>query len=313
MIVRNFEYLLALHREGHFGNAAKSCNLSQPTLSAGIKQLEEDMGVEIVRHGRRYDGLTSEGMRVLSWAQQMYDDCKGLERELSALRRGIEGQFRLGILPGTAGVAPTLSIALAEKTPLLQQSVLVSGASSLLQAIRENNLDIALMHLEDIPGEDFDTHLLYRERIFLFHAARTQQPRSTTWDHVLNRQLCVLNSAVPEPIQDRLMQCTAQTIRTDSIDVLSAHVATGKYSAVLPQSLAGQLAHIPNLHAIAINGPMSHSNVGFVAGKNAFEAPSSRALLEMVHTPELAATLQSVISIHRRFQPKADSSQSPLK
>ena len=141
------------------------------------------------------------------------------------------------------------------------------------------------MHLEDIPGEDFDTHLLYRERIFLFHAARTQQPRSTTWDHVLNRQLCVLNSAVPEPIQDRLMQCTAQTIRTDSIDVLSAHVATGKYSAVLPQSLAGQLAHIPNLHAIAINGPMSHSNVGFVAGKNAFEAPSSRALLEMVHTP----------------------------
>ena len=171
------------------------------------------MGVEIVRHGRRYDGLTSEGMRVLSWAQQMYDVCKGLERELSALRRGIEGQFRLGILPGTAGVAPTLSIALAEKTPLLQQSVLVSGASSLLQAIRENNLDIALMHLEDIPGEDFDTHLLYRERIFLFHAARTQQPRSTTWDHVLNRQLCVLNSAVPEPIQDRLMQCTAQTIR----------------------------------------------------------------------------------------------------
>ncbi|CAB3976137.1 LysR family transcriptional regulator [Burkholderia cenocepacia] len=61
MIVRNFEYLLALHREGHFGNAAKSCNVSQPTLSAGIKQLEEDMGVEIVRHGRRYDGLTSKG------------------------------------------------------------------------------------------------------------------------------------------------------------------------------------------------------------------------------------------------------------
>ncbi|MDX7527888.1 LysR family transcriptional regulator, partial [Enterobacter hormaechei] len=76
-------------------------------------------------------------------------------------------------LPGTAGIAPTLSIALAEKTPLLQQSILVSGTSSLLQAIRENTLDMALMHLEDIPGEDFDTHLLYRERIFLFHATRT--------------------------------------------------------------------------------------------------------------------------------------------
>ncbi len=311
MIVRNLEYLLALHREGHYGNAAKSCNVSQPTLSAGIKQLEEDMDVEIVRHGRRYDGLTAEGTRVLAWAQQMYDDCKGLERELSALRQGIEGQFRLGVLPGTSGVAPTLSVALAEKIPLLRQSILVSSASSLLRAIRENKLDVALMHFEDIPGKDFDTYLLYRERIFLFHVAKTQKPRNTTWEHVLNRQLCLLSSAVSEPVQDRLTQCTAQTIRTDSIDVLSAHVATGKYAAVLPQSLAGRFAHIPNLHAVAINGPLSHSNVGFVAGKNAFETPSLRALLEMVHSPELADTLQTVISIHRRFQPKADLSQPP--
>ncbi|VWB51716.1 hypothetical protein BLA13014_02250 [Burkholderia aenigmatica] len=271
------------------------------------------MGVDIVRHGRRYDGLTSEGMRVLAWAQQMYDDCKGLERELSSLRRGMEGHFRLGILPGTSGVAPTLSIALADKIPLLQQSILVSSAATLLQAIRENNLDMALMHLEDIPGDEFDTHLLYRERIFLFHADGEHQPRNTTWEHVLNRRICLLNSGVSEAIQDRLTRCTAQTIRTDSIDVLSAHLATGNYSAVLPQSLAGRLAHVPNLHAIAIDGPMSHSNVGFVAGKNAFEAPSSRALLEMVHTPELADTLQSVISIHRRFQPKADPSHSNLE
>lgn len=305
MIVRNFEYLLALHREGHFGNAAKSCNVSQPTLSAGIKQLEEDMGVEIVRHGRRYDGLTSEGMRVLTWAQQMYDDCKGLERELSALRRGIEGRFRLGVLPGTSGVAPTLSVALAEKIPLLQQTILVANAPSLLQAIRDNSLDMALMHFEDAPGEDLDTHLLYRERIFVFQSTKTQQPRNTTWENLLNRQLCLLNSAVSEPIQNKLAQCTALTIRTDSMDVLSAHVATGKYSAVLPQSLAGRLAHIPNLQAIAIAGSMSHSNVGFVAGKNAFDSPSSRALLEMVHTPDLATSLQAVISAHRRFQPKA--------
>ena len=313
MIVRNFEYLLALYREGHFGNAAKSCNVSQPTLSAGIKQLEEDMGVEIVRHGRRYDGLTSEGMRVLAWAQQMYDDCKGLERELSALQRGIEGEFRLGLLPGTSGVAPTLSVALAEKIPLLKQSILVTNASSLVQAIRENDLDMALMYFEDMSGENFDTHLLYRERFFLFHAAKTQQSRNTTWEHVLSRQLCLLNSAVSGSIQDKLAQCTAQTICTDSMDLLSAHVATGKYSAVLPQSLAGRLAHIPNLHAIAITEPMSHTNVGFVAGKNAFESPMSRALLEMVHTPELAASLRSVISIHRRFQPKSYPSQDTLE
>ena len=49
MIIRNFEYLLALHQERHFSRAAVICSVSQPTLSSGIKQLEEDMRVQIVK------------------------------------------------------------------------------------------------------------------------------------------------------------------------------------------------------------------------------------------------------------------------
>ena len=93
MIVKNFGYLIALDQEGHFGRAAKSCNVSQPTLSAGIKQLEQDLGVEIVRHGRRYDGLTSEGETVLAWAKKIESNCEGLERDLSAQKRGLEVKF----------------------------------------------------------------------------------------------------------------------------------------------------------------------------------------------------------------------------
>ncbi|WP_336947595.1 LysR family transcriptional regulator [Asaia sp. HN010] len=56
---RNFEYLIALSTEGHFGNAVKACHVSQPTPSSGIKQLEEDLGVRTVRHGRRMMGSKS--------------------------------------------------------------------------------------------------------------------------------------------------------------------------------------------------------------------------------------------------------------
>lgn len=312
MIVRNFEYLLALHREGHYGNAAKSCNVSQPTLSAGIKQLEEDMGVQIVRHGRRYDGLTSEGMRVLAWAQQMHDDCKGLRRELSELRQGIKGHFRLGVLPGASAIAPALSIALGDRLPLLRQSVVVASSASLIESIRENELDVALVHLEDLPGKELDTHLLYRERVFLFQSAITKQPRSVTWDYVLNKQLCMLRSAVSEQIQCQLDQCNANVISTDSMEVLSAHIAAGRYSAVLPQSLAIRLANVAHIQAVAIAGPGSHSNVGFVAGKNAFESAALRTLLEMVHTIELATSLRAILAVHRRLRPKADPSEDAL-
>ena len=65
MDIRQLRYLSALAREKHFARAAESCHVSQPTLSARIRQLEEELGVAIVQRGQRYQGLTAEGERVL--------------------------------------------------------------------------------------------------------------------------------------------------------------------------------------------------------------------------------------------------------
>lgn len=307
MIVRNFEYLLALDREGHFGRAAQSCNVSQPTLSAGIKQLEEDLDVKIVRHSRRYDGLTQEGESVLAWAKKMYNDCAGLERELSALKRGLEGRFRLGLIAGTSAVAPILSVALAEKIPLLEQCISEGDTTSLLRSLSAHTMEMALTYLEDVPEEDgFDTHLLYRERVFLFQMSEVKLPRRVTWDHVTSMPLCILNSALPNSAQSQLAHCKAMTIQTSAVDVLVAHVATGRYATVLPQSLVTHLAQIPNLQAIAITGDGSHANVGFVAVKGGLKATPSTALLELVHTSELVKAIQNVVALHRQFQPGDD-------
>ncbi|KSV64623.1 hypothetical protein N182_36405 [Sinorhizobium sp. GL2] len=304
MIVRNFEYLLALHREEHFGRAAKACNVSQPTLSAGIKQLEEDTGVQIVRHGRRYDGLTREGERVLVWAQQMYDDCKGLERDLSALRRGLEGQFRLGVQPGVSAIMPTISVALSEKIPFLEQSIQTRDLASLLTAVRRHELDIALVYTENLDGEEFDTHLLYRERLLLFLVGDDTKLRNVNWEEMKTIPLCLMNASLPELALAQLSQRDAQTIYTDSMEVLVKHLAAGRYFSVLPQSLAGRLMEVPRLRALTITGPGTQANVGFVASKNGLENATSRALLEMIHMPELIVRIKAILSTHRRLRPK---------
>ncbi|CAB3756554.1 LysR family transcriptional regulator [Burkholderia sp. MSh2] len=303
MIVRNFEYLIALNREGHYGRAAQSCNVSQPTLSAGIKQLEKDLDTQIVHHGKRYDGLTKEGTLVLAWAQQMHEDCKGLRRELSALHRGIEGPFRLGVLPGMSAVAPILSVALAEKIPLLEQSITTADSITLSTCLREGALDIAFAYLEDFVDENFDTHLLYRERIFAFQSSIEPQPRNVTWNHVAQLPLCLLDSAIPRSAQTQLAQC-ARAICTDSLEVLVAHVTSGKYATVLPQSLAARLRQIPHLQALAVSGAGAQASVGFVATRRGLESTTSNALLEMVHTEEVAAPIQALLAAHRSLRPK---------
>jgi DNA-binding transcriptional LysR family regulator len=78
MVIRHLRYLTALAQERHFARAAAICNVTQPTLSAGIKQLEESLGVLIVERGHRFVGLTAEGERVLAWAQRLLVDYESL-------------------------------------------------------------------------------------------------------------------------------------------------------------------------------------------------------------------------------------------
>src|ERR671930_2315097 len=102
------EYLMALGRERHFGRAADACGVTQPTLSAGVKQLEEQMGVLLVNRGSRFQGFTPEGERVLDWARRIVGDARSMREEINALRRGLSGQLRLAAIPTTLAMVAAL-------------------------------------------------------------------------------------------------------------------------------------------------------------------------------------------------------------
>ena len=80
-MIDKLEFILALAREQHFGRAAETCGVTQPTLSAGVKQLEEQMGVLLVNRGSRFQGFTPEGERVLDWARRIVGDSRSMREE----------------------------------------------------------------------------------------------------------------------------------------------------------------------------------------------------------------------------------------
>src|ERR1700743_3015117 len=98
-MLEKFEFLIALARERHFGRAAESCGVTQPTLSAGIKQLEETLGVLLVQRGSRFIGLTSEGERPLDWARRIVADSRAMRAEISALKHGLTGRLQIAAIP----------------------------------------------------------------------------------------------------------------------------------------------------------------------------------------------------------------------
>lgn len=75
-MIRQLQYLAAPAREEHFGRAAESCGVAQPSLSTALRQLEEDLGTAIIERGNRFRGFTPEGEVVLHWARRILNGVK---------------------------------------------------------------------------------------------------------------------------------------------------------------------------------------------------------------------------------------------
>jgi DNA-binding transcriptional LysR family regulator len=99
MILRHLEYLVALARERHFGRAAAACGVTQPTLSAAIRELEAELDVLIAERGQRFRSLTAEGERVVEWARRILADRDALRQEVGSARQGLAGRLVLGVIP----------------------------------------------------------------------------------------------------------------------------------------------------------------------------------------------------------------------
>jgi len=103
-LIDKLEMFMALAAEKHFGRAAEVCGVTQPTLSSAIKQLEDQLGVQLVWRGSRFQGLTPEGLRVLDWARRIVGDARTLREEMRAVREGLSGVLRIGVIPDRKGV-----------------------------------------------------------------------------------------------------------------------------------------------------------------------------------------------------------------
>jgi DNA-binding transcriptional LysR family regulator len=105
MLVQRLRYLVALARERHFARAANACRVTQPTLSEGIKHLEDELGVPIVERGQRYQGLTQAGEKVLAGADRIIADYGWLAQEIGGMRDGLVGRLTFGAIPAVHPVS----------------------------------------------------------------------------------------------------------------------------------------------------------------------------------------------------------------
>jgi DNA-binding transcriptional LysR family regulator len=194
MIIRQLIYLTALAREKHFGRAAASCNVSQPTLSAAIQQLEADLGVPIVERGQRFKGLTAEGQRVLEWGHRILADLEALTQDLQEMREGLTGHLRFVVIPSALPAVSLVTAPFCASHPRVSITVRSMSSIEIQRGLDAFELDIGMTYLDNEPLINVRALPLYWERYVLLTSATGPFAgyKTLSWAEAASVPLCML-------------------------------------------------------------------------------------------------------------------------
>ena len=199
MDLRQLKYLVMLSKERHFARAAEKCFVTQPTLSARIRQLEEEFGVPLVIRDHRFRGLTRFGDRVVEWAAGVLDDCDALKRDFQRIRQAGEGAISVGIVPSASPLASLLLSFLRLKDVPISADIQTLSAQEVTRRVSHGNLNLGITYLSTIEDQTFRTFPLTPETYVALKYGENDAalPTRMSWADLSGQDLCLPTKNVP--------------------------------------------------------------------------------------------------------------------
>lgn len=286
-MLSKLDMFIALAREQHFGRAAESLGITQPTLSTGIKQLEEQLGVQLVRRGSRFGGLTPEGQRALVWARRIAGDARRFREEMRAAREGLAGHLRLAVIPTALTWASRLAAHHAAQHPKVAFTILSRNSGDILAMLENFEADAGLSYLDNEPLGRVTTVPLYREAYTAVCAPDhpLAAKAEIDWADLARARLCLLTPDMQNRriINRAFMEAGIEPVaamESNSTLVLASHVASGGWVTVLPGDVAAFFAGAKGLRMVPIRQVAPGPAVGLVTPHQDVHTPVLQSLLD---------------------------------
>jgi len=284
-VIDKLEFLLALAREGHFGHAAEACGVTQPTLSAAIKQLEDILGVRLVNRASRFQGFTAEGERVLDWARRIVADTRAMRREIQGLRSGLTGHVRIAAIPTALPIVAALTTPFRARHPHVRFTVLGRASTQIREMIAAVEIEAGITYLDHEPLGRVKSLPLYREdyRLVVASVSEISKRSEISWHEAASLPLCLLSPNMQNRrIIDELLGSDRSpdkvVLETDSLTVLMTHLQTGAWTSIMSSKLANMLGNVPDLVSIPLVDPVVQHSIGLVVSADEPMIPLTAAL-----------------------------------
>jgi LysR family transcriptional regulator, hydrogen peroxide-inducible genes activator len=288
--LKDLRYLVAVAELRHFGRAAARCFVSQPTLSAQLKKLEQSLGVQLIERTPNNVSLTMAGEEIVARARRILEASDEVVTLARSQRDPLAGRLRVALLP-TIGpyLLPHVAPVIRRSLPRLQLRLYEYQTAPLLEKLHAGELDVGILALPvELAG--LESRELYREA---FLVALPERHALAARDTVrvadlkgetlllLEEGHCLRDQALE--VCGRAGVRDAQDFRATSLETLRQMVATGAGVTLLPQlAVRGAYRSARGVVLRPFTRPTPVRHIGAVWRKSSARHAAIAALCELI-------------------------------
>lgn len=288
--LKDLRYLVAVADTRHFGRAAARCFVSQPTLSAQLKKLEEYLGVQLVERHPRKVTLTETGAQVVALARRIIDTSEEIATLTQQQRDPLSGRLRLALLP-TIGpyLLPLVAPRIRRKLPRLDLLLYEYQTDPMLERLQAGDIDAGILALP-VPAIGMQQRKLYDEPFVL--AAPATHPladRRSVHPADLDQQTLLLLEDGHCLRDQALAVCShtsaheMQDFRATSLETLRQMVASGSGVTLLPLlASSGAYGSARGITIVPFAKPVPARHIGVLWRRASARTPAIEAVCDII-------------------------------
>ena len=279
MDIKNLEILLVLDDEKHFKRASEKLNISQPALSMKLKSLENEIGVTLVKRGKNFMGLTSEGKVLKNRFSNIVKEYSEIKQLSSELKNSLSGTLRIGVIPTAQLEIANIINFFVQKHKNVNTKVISMPSSKIDEQLHDYKIDIGITYLENEPIKGVTKIPFYDERYFLISSSQKFKTKKTVrWSYCQDLDLCLLsddnqfrriiNSVFKdEGINPRVL------LESNSVTQIFSQINMSNFSTIMPFFFTQAFNYRQSAYFSELVSPTISHKIGLVFIKDNNPAP----------------------------------------
>lgn len=169
MNIQQLEYLIAVDKYKHFGKAAQACFITQPTLSAMVQKLEEELEVKIFDRTSHPIRTTDVGQQIIDHAKSVLDSIMELKHKAHQLNNILAGKINIGIIPTISGcLLPNEIFDFLHQNPKIEMNIREMNTENIIKDLKSGELDAGIISTPYADTADFFSDFLFNEELLIY-------------------------------------------------------------------------------------------------------------------------------------------------